>query len=47
VKKLLKSVQINKLDKREGQEVVGYYEALELILEHHPDIEISERYLYP
>lgn len=46
VKQLLKSVQINKLDKREEQEVVGYYEALELILEHYPDIEISERYFH-
>lgn len=46
VKKLLKSVEINKLDKREEQEVVGYYEALELILEHYEDIDLSERYLH-
>lgn len=46
VKLLLKSVQINKLDKREEQEVVGYYEALELILEHYEDIDLSERYLH-
>lgn len=46
VKQLLKSVQINKLDKREEQEVVGYYEALELILEHYDDIDLSERYLH-
>ena len=46
VKKLLKSVQINKLDKREEQEVVGYYEALELILEHYETINLSERYLH-
>lgn len=46
VKKLLKSVKINKLDKREEQEVVGYYEALELILEHYTDIDLSERYLH-
>jgi Fic family protein len=46
VKQLLKSVQISKLDKREEQEVVGYYEALELILEHYADIDLSERYLH-
>ena len=46
VKQLLKSVQISKLDKREEQEVVGYYEALELILEHYEDINLSERYLH-
>lgn len=46
VKQLLKSVQISKLDRREEQEVVGYYEALELILEHYADIDLSERYLH-
>ncbi len=46
VKELLKSVQINKLDKLEEQEVVCYYEALETILEHYQDIELSERYLH-
>jgi len=46
VKQLLKFVQINKLDKREEQEVVGYYEALELILEHYEDIDLSDRYLH-
>ncbi len=46
VKQLLKSVKISKLDKREEQEVVGYYEALELILEHYDDIDLSERYLH-
>ncbi len=46
VKQLLKSVKVSKLDKREEQEVVGYYEALELILEHYKDIDLSERYLH-
>ena len=46
VKQLLKSVQISKLDKREEQEVVGYYEALQLILEHYEDLDLSERYLH-
>ena len=46
VKKLLKSVQISKLDKREEQEVVGYYEALEIILENYTAIELTERYIH-
>jgi len=46
VKQLLKSVQISKLDKREEQEVVGYYEALEVILENYEEIELTERYIH-
>lgn len=46
VKQLIKSVQIKKLDKREEQEVLGYYEALELILQHYKEIDLSERYLH-
>ena len=46
VEKLLKSVKITKLQSREEQEVVGYYEALEIILENYADIDISERYIH-
>jgi len=46
VKQLLKSVQISELDKREEQEVVGYYEALEIILENYTDIDLTERYIH-
>jgi Fic family protein len=46
VKQLIKSVQINKLEKRDEQEVIGYYETLELILEHYKDIDLTERYLH-
>ena len=46
VEKLLKSVKITKLQTRDEQEVVGYYEALEIILESYTDIEISERYIH-
>lgn len=46
VKQLLKSVKINKLDKRDEQEVIGYYEVLETILEHYGEIDLSERYLH-
>ena len=46
VKKLLKSVKINKFYKRDEQEVIGYYEVLETILEHYGEIDLSERYLH-
>ncbi len=46
VEKLLKSVQITQLTTRDQQEVVGYYEALQLILENYEDIELSERYIH-
>jgi len=46
VEKLLKSVKITKLNTREQQEVVGYYEALQVILDNYEDIELSERYIH-
>lgn len=46
VEKLLKSVKITKLTTREQQEVVGYYETLQIILENYGDIELSERYVH-
>jgi len=46
VEKLLASVKISKLESRDQQEVVGYWDALEIILENYTDIEISERYIH-
>lgn len=46
VEKLLKSVKITKLQSRDQQEVVGYYEALEIILESYNDIVLEERYIH-
>lgn len=46
VKKLLKSVKVTKLESREQQEVVGYYEVLQLILDNYRDIDLSERYIH-
>jgi Fic family protein len=46
VEKLLKSVKITKLATREQQEVVGYYETLQIILDNFKDIDISERYIH-
>lgn len=46
VEKLLKSVKITKLKTRDEQEVIGYYEVLQVILDNHPDIELTERYIH-
>lgn len=46
VEKLLKSVKINKLESRDEQEVIGYYEALQVILDNYEELTLSERYIY-
>ena len=46
VGKLLKSVKISKLDNRDEQEVVGYYEALEIILENFEEIPLTQSYIH-
>src|SRR3989304_2490919 len=46
VEKLLKSVKITKLTTREQQEVVGYYDTLQIILNNYKDIDLSERYIH-
>lgn len=46
VEKLLASVKITRFESRDEQEVAGYYDALEVILENYADIEISERYVH-
>ena len=46
VDKLLKSIKITKLTTRDAQEVVGYYDALEVILDNFAEIELSERYIH-
>lgn len=45
VKQLLKDIKITTFDTRDEQEVAGYYEVLELILEHVQDIHISENFI--
>ncbi|MBW8051150.1 MAG: Fic family protein, partial [Cytophagales bacterium] len=42
VEVLLKDIDITKLEDRDSQEVVGYFETLDLISESYHDIEISE-----
>jgi Fic family protein len=46
VERLLKSVKITRMQSRDEQEVVGYYEALETILENYADIDLEERYIH-
>jgi Fic family protein len=46
VERLLKSVKITKMQSRDEQEVVGYYEALEVIFENYAEIELEERYIH-
>lgn len=46
VEKLLRSVKISRLDKRDEQEVVGYYEALEIILENFEEIPLDQSYVH-
>lgn len=46
VEKLLKSVKITKLKTRDEEEVVGYYELLQIILDNYESIRLTENYLH-
>ena len=46
VERLLKSVKMTKMQSRDEQEVVGYYEALEIILDNYTEISLEERYIH-
>ncbi|HNZ26207.1 MAG TPA: Fic family protein [Spirochaetota bacterium] len=45
IKQLLKDVKITKFETRDQQEVVGYYEALSIILDNYDKIPIAENYI--
>lgn len=45
IKELIFELDINKLETRDKQEVVGYYDALELIFDNHNEIELNENYI--
>lgn len=45
VQELLKNIKITKLKTRDEQEVIGYYEVLELIYDNFSDIKLSENYI--
>jgi Fic family protein len=45
VEELLNDIKINKLESRDEQEVIGYYEVLELIYDNYAEISLSESYI--
>jgi len=45
VKQLIKDVKITKLETRDEQEVIGYYEILEFIFDNFSEIKLSENYI--
>jgi Fic family protein len=45
IKELLDKMQITKLDTRDQQEVVGYFDVLEIIYESYSDIKLSKNYI--
>lgn len=46
IETLLNNLKINNLQNREEQEVIGYYEALEIILDNYQTIELSESNIF-
>jgi len=46
VEKLLASVNITKFESRDQQEVIGYYDTLQVILDNYREIGITERYIH-
>ncbi|MDP8204950.1 MAG: Fic family protein [Candidatus Tenebribacter mawsonii] len=45
IEKLLKNLKISHFENRDEQEVIGYYQALELILENYDTIDLTENYI--
>ncbi len=45
VKVLLDKIDITKIEDRDAQEVIGYFEVLDLISENHSEIDITENNL--
>ena len=45
IEKLLKDVKITKLKTRDEQEVIGYYDTLEIIFENYNNIQLTENYI--
>lgn len=46
VNSLIQSIKITKLTSRAEQEVAGYYDALQVIIENYDEIDLSERYIH-
>jgi Fic family protein len=45
ISNLLKSIKISKLKSRDEQEVIGYYQCLDTVLDNYKDIRLSESYI--
>ena len=45
IEKLLNDIKISKLKTRDEQEVIGYYDTLEIIYENYDNIRLSENYI--
>jgi len=46
VEKMLSSIKITKFESRDEQEVIGYWDTLQMILDNYEEIDISERYIH-
>src|SRR4051794_25157537 len=46
IARLLKSVKITKMKSRDEQEVIGYYEVLEIIVDNYTEIPLEEQYIH-
>lgn len=45
IKELLNDIKVSELKTRDEQEVIGYYDTLEIIFENYDNIELSENYI--
>ena len=45
IEQLIADLKVNKLENRDEQEVIGYYDVLELILDNAEDIHLTENYI--
>lgn len=45
IEELLKNINITEMQTRDEQEIIGYYEVLELLYENYTDIKLSENYI--
>jgi Fic family protein len=45
IKELLKNIKINKIETRDEQEVIGYYDTLNIIFDNFQNIDISTNYI--
>ena len=46
VKNLLEDLEINKLETRDEQEVIGYWEVLNIIIENADNLDLTENYIF-